>query len=227
MCITESILDLRMNHSAAEEATEDAGLIEAPFKTGNFSGLSFDENQFAAQSSSSAIEDNSFVPNGPMSPTIPIPTSTANRPKFDTIDCEIGSKKSIDCNEFLTSSFSQRTDDDASLRNSSNTRNEYLDARAQQQQHKISEMSGESLLWLSHRLGPVLTARYLTRNLLKMLTLCYVGQENLLPDYGFNQNEEASQTDNLIQFSIADARIVGDRNAIKVLECLTSITGTI
>lgn len=29
---------------------------------------------------------------------------------------------------------------------------------------------------------------------------------------------------NLLNFSIADGRIVGDRNAVKVLECLTSIT---
>lgn len=219
------MLDLRLNHSAAEEATEDANnaFTDSMFKMENASGLSFDENQFKAHSS---IDNNSFVSSGPMSPTIPIPTSSSNRPKFDTIDCEIGSKKSIDCNEFMPSSVDQNTEEDASLRNSTSSRLEYLDVKAQQQQYKISEMSAESLLWLSHRLGPVLTARYLTRNLLKMLTLCYVGQENLLPDYGFNQNEECNPTDNLIHFSITDGRIVGDRNAIKVLECLTSITGT-
>lgn len=219
------MLDLRLNHSGAEEATEDTNLSESMFKEGNLSGLSFDDQQFAAQSSSSAIDANSFVSSGPMSPTIPIPTTSANRIKFDTIDCEIGSKKSNDGNEFMpsTSGISYKGDDDITIQTSAGSRLDYSDSRIQQQ-YKISEMSAESLLWLSHRLGPVLTARYLTRNLLKMLTLCYVGQENLLPDYGGNQIDE--NNDNLINFSIAEGRIVGDRNAIKVLECLTSITGT-
>lgn len=221
------MLDLRLNHSGAEEATEDVNLSENMFKAGNMSGLSFDEQQFAGQSSSSAMDNsnnNNFASTGPMSPTIPIPTTSANRIKFDTIDCEIGSKKSTDGGEFMASSVAggQKVDDDITIRSSAGSRLDYSDLRVQQQ-YKISEMSAESLLWLSHRLGPVLTARYLARNLLKMVTLCYVGQENLLPDYGNNQLDE--NNDSLVNFSIADGRIVGDRNAIKVLECLTSITG--
>lgn len=82
----------------------------------------------------------------------------------------------------------------------------------------------ESLIWLAHRLGPVLTARHLTRNLLKMLTLCYIGQENLLPDLLESSDCIKNLHDDLLMFTIADGRVVGDRSAVKVLECLTSIT---
>ncbi|XP_045535632.1 WD repeat-containing protein 81 [Papilio machaon] len=81
---------------------------------------------------------------------------------------------------------------------------------------KISDMSSESLIWLAHRLGPVLTCRYITRNLLKMLTLCYIGKENLSP-------LETEQKDEFDEISVVNSKVVGDRNAMKVIECLTSI----
>lgn len=222
--ISENILDLRLNHSNAEEATEDPTLSESMFRTGNISGLSFEENQFADNVASSTIDSGSFVSSGPMSPTIPIPTSSSSkRNKFDTIDCEIGSKKSTDGSDFLASSGPTKTDDETLTRNSTSSRLEYSEPRTPQDPYKISDLSAESLIWLSHRLGPVLTARHLTRNLLKMLTLCYVGQENLIPDYGGHQ-DDGSET--LSHFTVAEGQIVGDRNALKVLECLTSITGS-
>lgn len=76
-------------------------------------------------------------------------------------------------------------------------------------------MSADSLIWMSHRLGPVLTARHITRNLLKMLTLCYVGRENMEPI-------PSEGEDNI---SIANGGVVGDRNALKVLNCLSTIAG--
>lgn len=153
-----------------------------------------------------------------MSPTIPIPAAS-NRTPFSTIDCEIGSKQSTDGQDFLETISTQKSSDQNTMRTSVTSKYSETDRK---QQYAISDMSAESLIWLSHRLGPVLTARHLTRNLLKMLTLCYVGQENLLPD--FSINDHGNSNENLFYFSIADGRIAGDRNAVRVLECLTSIT---
>lgn len=203
------------------EATEEQ--IESQ---SGVSGVSYEENQLT----SSSAEQGSTIDNSGnlTSPTIPIPSSSKRN--LLNIDCEIGSKKSTEDADLLESSMSQKQNGEKSTRFSTTTSStatgtttKSVDWTDQQTQHQISDMSAESLIWLSHRLGPVLTARHLTRNLLKMLTLCYVGQENLLPDFANDENTK-SLHDNLLVFTIADGRVAGDRNAVKVLECLTSIT---
>ncbi|KAK7027360.1 hypothetical protein SK128_000402, partial [Halocaridina rubra] len=80
--------------------------------------------------------------------------------------------------------------------------------------HSMSDVCCESVLWLAGRLGPVLTSRYVTRNLLRMLTLCY------LPDSGALTPIPSESTDEL---SVTRKRILGDRFAAKVLHCLSEI----
>jgi len=174
---------------------------------------------------------------GPRSPTIEIPmcpTAGGIRRSFQlsAIDCDIGSRKSVDSFELLNQAVEQlppqavETEAEAEASDSlqASVISRLSEAKAVQN-NRISEMSAESLVWLSHRLGPVLTSRFITRNLLKLLSLCYVGQENLLPevdDGGFSSSSDAA---NLNYFSIANARVVGDRSAARVLECLMSIAG--
>ncbi|XP_066986474.1 WD repeat-containing protein 81 isoform X1 [Macrobrachium rosenbergii] len=80
--------------------------------------------------------------------------------------------------------------------------------------HSMSDVCCESVLWLAGRLGPVLTSRYVTRNLLRMLTLCY------LPDSGALNPIPTDPRDEL---SVTRKRILGDRFAAKVLHCLSEI----
>jgi hypothetical protein len=88
---------------------------------------------------------------------------------------------------------------------------------------QVSDMSVDSVVWLSHRLGPVLTARHLSRNLLRMLTLCYLGQENLSAlQSGGSDGQDTLDTTTI---NISKGAVFGDQNAIKVLECLASIAG--
>ncbi|KAH8333500.1 hypothetical protein KR059_000373 [Drosophila kikkawai] len=178
-------------------------------------------------------------PLGPRSPTIEIPlcptAAGGIRRSFQlsAIDCDIGSRKSVDSFDLIsqavedqlpatttTSALEAEPESTDSLQASVISR---LSEAKAVQNNRISEMSAESLVWLSHRLGPVLTSRYITRNLLKLLSLCYVGQENLLPEVDDGHFSSSPEAANLNYFSIANARVAGDRSAARVLECLMSI----
>jgi len=185
------------------------------------------------------------------SPTIPIPKQSNSSgaklvTEFNSIGCNVGSKTNEDftnvnayaMNIHSDSNLSEnicnidiKEDSSAVLSTNFDNKSDVIkfDENVYQLDHiyrksilnesTISEISAESVIWLSHRLGPVLTARYLSRNLLRMLTLCYAGRENLTPieDNNFVCLEGVTWKKPIL---------AGDKNAIKVLECLTAIAGT-
>ncbi|CAL1537327.1 unnamed protein product [Lymnaea stagnalis] len=71
----------------------------------------------------------------------------------------------------------------------------------------IRDIAADSVKWLCHKLGPVLATKFLSRNLVRMLALCYLGQEQLQ----FVEEQNVSKTSRLV---------AGDINAQKILECI-------
>ena len=80
----------------------------------------------------------------------------------------------------------------------------------------ISTVAGESVLWLAHRLGPVLACRFLTRNLLRMLGLCFLGVEGVRD----TRRRFRDQRVRVTQFKVG-----GDIAAGPVLDCLAHLVG--
>jgi hypothetical protein len=99
----------------------------------------------------------------------------------------------------------------------------------------ISDVAAVSTVWLAERIGPVLTARHLTRNLLRMLTLCYLDEDSLdmtstVQDAvggggGGDGAHQANKTTAILGPGVACSRVRGDVSAKKVLGCLSSICG--
>ncbi|KAJ1357100.1 hypothetical protein KIN20_015149 [Parelaphostrongylus tenuis] len=75
-----------------------------------------------------------------------------------------------------------------------------------------SVVAKESVVWLSKRYGPVISARFITANLLRVLASCYVG----LTLTGPNQEPE----------SVFTLTLVGDECGARVEACLTEIAAT-
>lgn len=91
---------------------------------------------------------------------------------------------------------------------------------SEEKEHKILlDTVCKTVRWLSAKLGPTVTSRYVARNLLRLLTSCYIGPEKhqLL----LSSNEESS-LDNT--GSVYEKKpIVGDQIAKPVLDCLIYI----
>ncbi|XP_019760850.2 WD repeat-containing protein 81 isoform X2 [Dendroctonus ponderosae] len=205
--------DLPFNVSNAEEAL-DATLIENIHQLQSLEELNLNLTEESEDGGSNVT-----------SPTIPIPASRHN---VMNISCEIGSRKSESDSLLDKKAFASHADLYLDSPNASSDQLRHASAgslSASGSKHKrtdtkISDMSSDSIIWLSHRLGPVLMSRYLSRNLLKMLTLCYVGRENLLFT---GITEEADTKNRSSNLSVTSSKVVGDDSAFNVLECLASI----
>lgn len=73
----------------------------------------------------------------------------------------------------------------------------------------ISDAATETMQWMAHRLGPVLTSKYITRNLLAMLSGCYYSH--------LIENISDSNVEHL------GRRLLGDEAASRVSSCLIDI----
>lgn len=178
---------------------------EAKLQEFNSDAKSIDEPEDVAKA---------FSSKNVQSPTIPIPkpfNNSGGKLDFNVINCHVGSKTPNDEMTFESFATSKQQQEPVIMIQSDKTEDN-LHRSYSPSECKVSEMSTESIIWLSHRLGPVLTARYLSRNLLRMLTLCYTSRENLTPLQEFSSNEQSYKI-----------TVMGDLNATKVLECLTSI----
>lgn len=79
----------------------------------------------------------------------------------------------------------------------------------------------KTVRWLSAKLGPTVTSRYVARNLLRLLTTCYVGPEK---HQFVAPAPEESNVESVAMGSVYEKRpVVGDQTAEPVLDCLLYI----
>ncbi|XP_038159213.1 WD repeat-containing protein 81 [Cyprinodon tularosa] len=79
----------------------------------------------------------------------------------------------------------------------------------------------KTVRWLSAKLGPTVTSRYVARNLLRLLTNCYVGPEN---HQFVSPSLVGSQLESVGMGSVYEKKpVVGDQTAGPVLDCLIYI----
>ncbi|XP_051522081.1 WD repeat-containing protein 81 isoform X2 [Myxocyprinus asiaticus] len=91
---------------------------------------------------------------------------------------------------------------------------------SEEKEHKILlETVCKTIRWLSAKLGPTLTSRYIARNLLRLLTTCYIGPDK-------HQFVLSGNEDNSLESvgSVYEKKpVVGDQTARPVLESLVYI----
>ncbi|TSN39299.1 WD repeat-containing protein 81 [Bagarius yarrelli] len=89
-----------------------------------------------------------------------------------------------------------------------------------EKEHKILlDTICKTVRWLSAKLGPTVTSRYVAKNLLRLLTTCYIGPEK--HQFLLSANEESSLDS---AGSVYEKKpIAGDQTAKPVLDCLIYI----
>ena len=89
-------------------------------------------------------------------------------------------------------------------------------SRSADDSFNIRDVAAETVSWLAQRLGPVITARFLSSNLLRMLSLCYRGEEQ--------QAEVVTSAEvSCLKRALSSTTVRGDDNARKILESLAKV----
>ncbi|KAK1785991.1 hypothetical protein P4O66_017738 [Electrophorus voltai] len=95
-----------------------------------------------------------------------------------------------------------------------------LSEDSEEKEHKILlDTVCKTVRWLSAKLGPTVTSRYVARNLLRLLNTCYIGPEK--HQFVPSANEESSVE--CVGSVYEKKSIVGDQTAKPVLDCLIYI----
>uniref|UniRef100_A0A3P8NY48 WD repeat-containing protein 81 n=1 Tax=Astatotilapia calliptera TaxID=8154 RepID=A0A3P8NY48_ASTCA len=89
-------------------------------------------------------------------------------------------------------------------------------------EHKILlDTVCKTVRWLSAKLGPTVTSRYVARNLLRLLTNCYIGPQN---HQFVTPTSDGSSLESVGMGSVYEKKpVVGDHTAGPVLDCLIYI----
>jgi len=173
---------------------------DALLENGHRFGLYMDDEETASLSSIPWTEDvpsddvsqeSSCVVDGPgvagIMHTVQSEPARLGTDDANSLDDFIGQPQSVVVVDLCNGEATVRSLAGAGDQSVPNCRNELSSfCRTRRSECNVSSFAADTLNWLSERLGPVLTAKYLSRNLLRMLTLCYCGEEQLVPVTDYN-----------------------------------------
>ncbi|CAL9684141.1 unnamed protein product [Knipowitschia caucasica] len=98
---------------------------------------------------------------------------------------------------------------------------ESLENSEEREQNILLDTICKTVRWLAAKLGPTVTSRYVARNLLRLLTNCYIGSKNhqfVMPPH------VEYRTESVAMGSVYERKpVVGDQTAGPVLDCLIYI----